>query len=160
MSDKHVLGFRLTFLRHFWDFLMIYALLSQDFNVEIYALFPQFFCGWKADSANFAFRIHYRVSLKKALLWFLLYWRLWYDPKGYISVKNIVKHPFFYWTYFFETALCDGRLYGYFRLRSCGIHLPSQWITFTTGNFEQSLTVLGPPWVCQNGIKMPNGQLG
>ena len=25
-----------------------------------------------------------------------------------------------------------------------------------TGNFEQSLTALVPPWVCQNGIKMGN----
>ena len=38
---------------------MIYALLSQDFDVEIYALFPQNFCDWKADSANFfAFRMY------------------------------------------------------------------------------------------------------
>ena len=71
MSDKHVLGFRLTFLRRFWDFLMIftllsqdfdveiYALLSRDFDVEIYALFPQIFRDWKTDSANsFAFRMY------------------------------------------------------------------------------------------------------
>ena len=59
MSEKHVLGFRLTFLQHFWDFLMIYALLSQDFDVEIHALFPQIFRDWKADSANlFAFRMY------------------------------------------------------------------------------------------------------
>ena len=43
----------------FLDFLSIYALLSQKIYVEIYALFPQIFCHWKADSANFsAFRMY------------------------------------------------------------------------------------------------------
>ena len=47
------------FLQHFWDFLTIYALLSRGFDVEIHALFPQIFCDWKADSANFfAFRMY------------------------------------------------------------------------------------------------------
>ena len=32
---------------------MIYALLSQNFVVEIYALFPQNILDWGADSANF-----------------------------------------------------------------------------------------------------------
>ena len=41
------------FQRHFWDFFIIYALLSQDFDVEIYALFPQNFCDRKTDFANF-----------------------------------------------------------------------------------------------------------
>ena len=70
------------------------------------------------------------------------------------SIRN--SCDVFDWTYLFETAVCDRRICGCFRLRSCGIHLPSQWITFTTGNFEQSLTALVPPWVCQNGIKMGN----
>ena len=43
----------------FLDFLLIYALLKQNLYVEIYALFPQNFCDWKADSANyFAFRMY------------------------------------------------------------------------------------------------------
>ena len=32
---------------------MIYALLSRNFVVEIYALFPQNILDWGADSANF-----------------------------------------------------------------------------------------------------------
>ena len=37
----------------------ILALLSQNFYVEIDALFPQIFCDWKADSANFiVFRMY------------------------------------------------------------------------------------------------------
>ena len=47
----------------------------------------------------------------------------------------------FYLTHLFETELCDSRLCGYFRLGSCGVHLLSQWITFTSVNFEQSLTI-------------------
>ena len=33
---------------------MIYALLSQNFVVEIYALFPQNILDWGADSPNFS----------------------------------------------------------------------------------------------------------
>ena len=36
------------------DFLLIYILLSRNVHVEIYALFPQIFCDWKADSAKFS----------------------------------------------------------------------------------------------------------
>ena len=63
ISDYHVLGVRSFYILlsngAFLDFLLIYALLSQKFYVEIYALFPQIFCDWKADSANFfAFRMY------------------------------------------------------------------------------------------------------
>ena len=56
MSNEHVHGLR---LQHLWDFfLMIHALLSQNFDAKIYALFLQFFSEWKADPANFfAFRM-------------------------------------------------------------------------------------------------------
>ena len=47
-------------------------------------------------------RFTYRVSLKNALLWFLLHWRLFDDLKDLISVKNIVKHPFFIGHTFFK----------------------------------------------------------
>ena len=41
------------------DFLLIHALLLQNLYVQIYALFPQNFCDWNADSANFcAFRMY------------------------------------------------------------------------------------------------------
>ena len=39
--------------------------------------------------------LNYRVSLKKGSFGILLQWRLWVAPKGWISVKNIVKHLFF-----------------------------------------------------------------
>ena len=63
ISDYHVLGVRSVYILlsngAFLDFLLIYALLSRNFYVEIYALFPQIFCDWKADSANFcAFRMY------------------------------------------------------------------------------------------------------
>ena len=59
MTNEYVLGFRLSHAAHFGTFLMIYALLSQNFDVEIYALFLQMFCDWKADSTNFfAFRMY------------------------------------------------------------------------------------------------------
>ena len=38
---------------------MIYALLSRNFDVRIYALFPQIFGNWKVDSADFfTFRMY------------------------------------------------------------------------------------------------------
>ena len=38
---------------------MIYALLSQNFDVRIYALFPQIFGNWIVDSADFfTFRMY------------------------------------------------------------------------------------------------------
>ena len=47
---------------------MIYALLSQNFVVEIYALFPQNILDWGADSTNFfAFWMYgYRVASRDA----------------------------------------------------------------------------------------------
>ena len=59
ISDQHVLGFRsfdiLLSSGAILDFLLIYALLSRNFYVEIYALAPQIFC----DSANFyTFRMY------------------------------------------------------------------------------------------------------
>ena len=46
----------------FWGFLLIYVILSRNFYVEIYALFLQIFCDWKADSANFyTFRMYASV---------------------------------------------------------------------------------------------------
>ena len=42
-------------------FLMIYAYLLRNLEVEIYALFPQFVLDWKSDSANFfAFIMYWR----------------------------------------------------------------------------------------------------
>ena len=42
---------------------MIYALLSRNFDVRIYALFPQIFGNWKVDSADlFTFRMYVRVG--------------------------------------------------------------------------------------------------
>jgi len=70
------------FLQHYWDFLMIYAPLSRDFDVKIYALFPQIFCDWKADSANF---IAFRMCAYKEFL--LPLW--WYiSPKGIDVLKQ------------------------------------------------------------------------
>ena len=46
-------------------------------------------------SVSLSVCINYRVSLKNAPLWFRLHWRLYDDPKGWISVKNIVNHPSF-----------------------------------------------------------------
>jgi len=47
ISDYHVLGVRSFYILlsngAFLDFLLIYALLLQNFYVEIYALFPQIF---------------------------------------------------------------------------------------------------------------------
>ena len=43
---------------------MIYALLSRNFDVGIYALFPQIFGNWKVDSADFfTFRMYGVVQL-------------------------------------------------------------------------------------------------
>ena len=107
MSDKHVLGFRLTFLRRFWDFLMIYALLSQDFDVEIYALlsrdfdveiyalFLQIFRDWKTDSANsFAFRMCDRRNRKDKKLYFFYKIVFCYAYSVYLSYCwKFVKNP-------------------------------------------------------------------
>ena len=42
---------------------MIYALLSRNFDVRIYALFPQIFGNWKVDSADFfTFRMYEEAS--------------------------------------------------------------------------------------------------
>ena len=59
------------FLQYFWDFFKtICALLSQSFNVEIDALFPQFFCDLKADSAIFfAFRMYALVLPPQKMTW-------------------------------------------------------------------------------------------
>ena len=45
-------------------FLVSDSLFLQHVDVEIYALFSQFFCFWKADSANFfALRMYAQSSL-------------------------------------------------------------------------------------------------
>ena len=45
---------------------MIYALLSRNFAVRIYALFPQIFGNWKVDSADFfTFRMYVLQKKKK-----------------------------------------------------------------------------------------------
>ena len=44
---------------------MIYALLSRNFDVRIYALFPQIFGNWKVDSADFfTFRMYAPQAMK------------------------------------------------------------------------------------------------
>ena len=83
ISNYHVLGVRSVYILlsngAFLDFLLIYALLSRNFYVEIYALFPQIFCDWKADSANFsAFRMY--APFPPFLL--LLHWKLNWWGKG------------------------------------------------------------------------------
>ena len=54
---------------------MIYALLSRNFDVRIYALFPQIFGNWKVDSADFfTFRMygnHTRMLLYQVGTWAL-----------------------------------------------------------------------------------------
>ena len=70
MSNEHVLGFRPTFSATFLGlFLMIYALLSQNFNVGSYALFLQIFCDFSESANFFAFRIYehtlHNVYIKK-----------------------------------------------------------------------------------------------
>ena len=46
-------------MMHFLDFSLIYAHVSQNFVVAIYALFPQIFWDWKVESADFfAFRMY------------------------------------------------------------------------------------------------------
>ena len=46
-------------MKHVFEILLIYALFSQNFIVAIYALFPQIFLGWKAESAKFCtFRMY------------------------------------------------------------------------------------------------------
>ena len=43
---------------------MIYALLSRNFDVRIYALFPQIFGNWKVESADFfTFRMYERIHI-------------------------------------------------------------------------------------------------
>ena len=59
-------------------FLMIYALLSQNFDVEIYTLFLQMFCDWKADSTNFfAFRMYDYCVLYNPCYCFFYIWASW-----------------------------------------------------------------------------------
>ena len=54
----------------FLDFWLIYALLSQNFVVAIYALFPQIFLDWKAESADFfAFRMYAESARLKCPIW-------------------------------------------------------------------------------------------
>ena len=46
-------------MKHVYEILLIYALLSQNFIVAIYALFPQIIWGWKVESADFCiFRMY------------------------------------------------------------------------------------------------------
>ena len=60
--NKHTSWFILTSyfrIMHFSDFWLIYALMSQNVVVAIYALFPQFFWDWKKESAGlFTFRMY------------------------------------------------------------------------------------------------------
>ena len=49
---------------------MIYALLSRNFDVRIYALFPQIFGNWKVDSADFfTFRMYATPLLRNSRQW-------------------------------------------------------------------------------------------
>ena len=61
---SHCSWFVLTFyfqMMHFLDFWLIYARLSQNVVVAIYALFPQISWDWKVESADFfAFRMYER----------------------------------------------------------------------------------------------------
>ena len=83
----------------------------------------------------------YRVSQKKRSLRIPAPMEALGCSKGLDISQKHCQTSFFYLTHLFETELCDSRLCGYFRLGSCGVHLPSQWITFTSRNFEQSLTI-------------------
>ena len=57
---------------------MIYSLLSRNFAVRIYALYPQIFLDWKAKSADFyTFRMYGYISriddpFAKLVFWILL----------------------------------------------------------------------------------------
>jgi len=60
---------------------MIYALLSRNFDVRIYALFPQIFGNWKVDSADFfTFRM-YAVDISHLPKWPSLWRWYWYTGK-------------------------------------------------------------------------------
>ena len=63
---------------------MIYSLLSRNFAVRIYALFPQIFLDWKAKSADFyTFRMYERWSQK--------FWRMveQFQNSGRVLVSGV-----------------------------------------------------------------------
>ena len=50
-------------MKHVYEIWLIYALLSQNFIVAIYALFPQIIWGWKVESADvYVFRMYAKVK--------------------------------------------------------------------------------------------------
>ena len=61
---------------------MIYALLSRNFAVRIYALFPQIFGNWKVESADFSLLECMSVTSVCAVLFRFLLWSSfwWWKP--------------------------------------------------------------------------------
>ena len=67
---------------------MIYALLSRNFDVRIYALFPQIFENWKVDSADFfTFRMY---ALDAVLI--LLGLKSWQADSG-VELQQLLLIP-------------------------------------------------------------------
>ena len=83
------------FLQHFWDFLMIYALLSRDFDVEIYALFPQFFFGQNSLPRNITRFLHVwqqtnqmpRKQTRRVATWTTILLAARHPPLGFLLVE-------------------------------------------------------------------------
>ena len=71
------------FVKHYW-ISKIYALLSQNFVVRIYALFLQIFLDWKVKSADiFTFWTY-------GILWQCFWYLDWeYVPKVFLSIANL-----------------------------------------------------------------------
>ena len=99
-------------MMHLLDFSLIYAHLSQNFVVAIYALFPQIFWDWKVESADFfTFRMYgwasnpwkydFHQCGRKLLLLLRQWWPSWPQPdsvKGKFSYSRAPVPPgSWYW---------------------------------------------------------------
>ena len=64
-------------MTHFLDFWLIYALLSQNVVVAIFALFPQIFLDWILESPVFFFTFRMYAWHSWILIYILCFWNYW-----------------------------------------------------------------------------------